>query len=418
MERADGPAANRVALLFTRFPVATETFLQREVIALHRQQRNWPVFALWPSSEGAEESLNADHTFNGWQLLTLFWWLPYWTIRHPKAMRRLAEALVAARVPNFVNFAETLLGLAYAIVRAHTLAGRFDHFHAVWASAPATAAWALSHLTGTPFSMSGHAYDLYEDGGDGLLEAKIPEATLIRTSTLTGRERWLQLGCPDGKIKVIRRGLLKLPQLDDGNGSFPQPPYRFLTVGRLVEKMGYPVLLEILSVLQQKAIPFRATIVGSGPLLSPLKSQCRQTGLADCVEFTGALPFREVTWHYREADLFLFSGQVARSGDRAGFPNAIGEAMAWGIPVCASTVGAVPEGIQDGETGLLYTDPAEAAGKIRELLEDPGKYAAIRSAARNWIEDQFDAHRNMEHFASLIDQAIAASLKDVRKSTP
>lgn len=402
MSRGDGQAARRVALLFTRFPVATETFLQREVMALQRQHHNWPVFALWPTSEGGVESLTANHTFHGWHLFALLWWLPYWTIRHPKAMGKLAGALVSARVPNLVNFIESLLGLAYAIVRARALAGRFDHFHAVWASAPATAAWALHQLTGTPFSMSGHAYDLFEDGGDGLLEVKIPDASFIRTSTDAGRQRWIQLGCPADKVHVIRRGLLKLPHLDLGDPPAPVRPCRLLAVGRLVEKMGYPVLLEVLAALRNRGFPFQATIVGSGPLLGMLERHCERLKLADSVEFAGALPFREVVWHYREADLFLFSGQVARSGDRAGFPNAIGEAMAWGVPVCASAVGAVPEGVQDGETGLLFKSPEEAALKIQRLLEDASTYAAIRRAARDWVEREFDAHRNMERFARLV----------------
>ena len=157
MNRADEQAAKRVALILTRFPVATETFLQREVISLRRQGHDWPVFALWPTSDGAVENLEANHIFTPWHLFTLLWWIPYWTVRRPSAMQGLAQALVSARTPNLVNFMETLLGLGYAIARAHQLEDRFDHIHAGWASAPATAAWALSRLVGIPFSMAGHA---------------------------------------------------------------------------------------------------------------------------------------------------------------------------------------------------------------------------------------------------------------------
>jgi glycosyltransferase involved in cell wall biosynthesis len=403
MGRADANAAIRVALLFTRFPVGTETFLQREVLALKHQGCDWPVLALWPTSEGAVEGMSANHTFNGWQLLTLFWWIPYWTLRRPAAMQKLAQALLAARIPNPLNFFETLLGLGYAIVRAHALSGRVDHLHAVWASAPATAAWALSKLTGTPFSMAGHAYDLYEDGGDGLLEVKIPDVSFIRTSTEAGRRRWIHFGAAEDKVHVIRRGLLKLPEVDADALAVPSPPYRLLAVGRLVEKMGYPVLLEILKELDKAGFPFKATIVGNGPLRGELDRRIERLGLQDRIEFTGALPFREVTWHYRESDLFLFAGQVARSGDRAGFPNAIGEAMAWGVPVCASAVGAVPEGIKHGRTGILFKIPPDAASQIIHLMDNPDDYVAIRQSARHWVEDEFDAHRNMDRFRSIVE---------------
>jgi glycosyltransferase involved in cell wall biosynthesis len=178
-----------------------------------------------------------------------------------------------------------------------------------------------------------------------------------------------------------------------------------LSVGRLVEKMGYPVLLEILRELKRAGHSFNATIVGGGPLKGELALLSHRLGLENCLEFVGSMPFREVTWHFREADLFLFTGQVARSGDRAGFPNAIGEAMAWGVPVCASSVGAVPEGIQDGKTGLLFASAPEAASRITGLLGSPQDYRAIRQSARKWVEAHFDAHANMKRFAELVESA-------------
>jgi glycosyltransferase involved in cell wall biosynthesis len=406
MENGDASASRRVALLFTRFPVATETFLQREVLALRHQGKSWLVLALWPSREGAAEGLSADETFSAWRLVSLLWWIPFWVLRKPAAMRRLAEALLSARAPNLVNVGETLLGMAYAIVRARSLNGRVDHFHAVWASAPATAAWALRQLIGTSYSMAGHAYDLFEDGGDGLLETKIPEAAFIRTSTNAGRQRWLQFGAEAGQVHVIRRGLLELPEMADREAR--KAPFKLLAVGRLVEKMGHIRLLELLHQLKRRGLPFTATVVGGGPLRRRLMRQCDQLGLLGRVDFTGPLPFREVTWHYREADLLLFTGQVARSGDRAGFPNTIGEAMAWGVPVCASPVGAVTEGIQAGKTGLIIDDPVQAAADIVALLEDPERYEALRTAARSWVDTHFDANRNMDRFVRLVEDSFPA----------
>ena len=175
-----GPAP-RVGLLFTRFPVASETFLQREVEALRLLDSRVRVLSLWPSDCPGGSHARADDVFGPVALVGLFWWLPYWMIRRPQALSRLAGALLSMRAPNPTNVVETLLGLAYAICRARGLSRQVDHFHAVWASAPATAAWAIGQLCDIPFSMAGHAYDLYEDGGDGLLEFKIPAARFVRS---------------------------------------------------------------------------------------------------------------------------------------------------------------------------------------------------------------------------------------------
>lgn len=397
-------SALRVGYLFTRFPVPTETFLQREVEALRQLGEAPAVFALWTGGRPAIDSpLRPTHQFRPWHLFSLFAWIPYWLWRRPRAMGRLATALQQARVSSLENGLEILLGLGYAIARARALKGTCDHFHAVWASAPATAAWALHELLGVPFSMAGHAYDLYEHGGDGLLPVKIPPAVLIRTSTEVGRRRWEQLGADPRRLVVIRRGLASLPPRPGPRA--PHPPYRILAVGRLVEKMGYPFFLEVLWHLQARGVPFQATVVGAGPLMKSLQARARRLALTAALRFLGGLPYAEVEPLYRAADLFLFTGEVAATGDRAGFPNALGEAMAWGVPVCARPVGAVLEGVQDNRTGLVIRHPREAAERIEALFANPTAYAGLRQAGRLWVEQAFNAQANMRQWVESLATA-------------
>jgi glycosyltransferase involved in cell wall biosynthesis len=395
-----GPA-QRVGLLFTRFPVATETFLQREVKALRRLDPELRVLALWPASDPGASLHRPDHSFNPLSLLGLLWWIPYWLFLRPRAMTRIAGALQDMRVPNLTNLAETLLGLAYAVCRARAIQAEFKHLHAIWASAPATAAWALSQLTGIPYSMAGHAYDLFEDGGDGLLELKILQARFVRSSTLAGCRRLQALGALPERTHLVRRGLDDFPEVSAGK--VPRPEYQLLAVGRLVEKMGYPAMLDLLARLSRAGLPFHATIIGGGPLLRGLERLRDGLGLAGRVDFTGHLAFDEVRRHYAAADLFLFTGRVARSGDRAGFPNAIAEAMASGVPVCASDVGAVSEGLRDGETGILLGLPDRDVQRICRLLQSTEQYQAVRAAARAWVVREFDLRRNMQALLRLLE---------------
>jgi glycosyltransferase involved in cell wall biosynthesis len=318
-------------------------------------------------------------------------------------MRRIAGSLLEARAPNAVNFLENLLGLGYGILRARRMAASHTHLHAVWASAPAAAAWALHQLTGIPYSLAGHAYDLYEHGGDGWLPLKLESARMVRTSTLDGQQRWIRLGAEPERVRVIRRGLPEMPPFDPDWS--PAVPFRILAVGRMVEKMGTFQLLDILSRLRQTGFPFEATLVGDGPLAPRIREHCIALGLEEQVRFTGALPYLEVEDWYRWADGFVFAGRVARSGDRAGFPNAIGEAMAWGLPVVAAPVGAVGEGIRHGETGLLFREPDEAVRLIRMLGTNPERGRQLRQAARLWVEDAFDARRNV---ATLVREILKA----------
>ncbi|MGC9450625.1 MAG: glycosyltransferase [Oceanipulchritudo sp.] len=398
MGKGDAVAPHRVGLLFTRYPVSTETFLQREVEVLCESGEDFRILALWPSSRLVEGPVPPDHVFQPMQLIGLLWWIPYWAVRNPAAMARVASALLAMRVPNLVNLLENLLGLGYGIVRARSVMGRFSHMHAVWASAPATAAWVLRQLTGIPFSMAGHAYDIFENGGDGLLEVKIPSAAFIRTSTEAGKRRWEQLGAPAGKIHVIRRGLVRFPEFKERRPI--GRPLRILSVGRLVEKMGYPFLLEMLATLRKAGVEFTATIIGGGPLEAELRNQCARLALREQVFFTGFLPFPEVGNYLRRADLFLFTGRVARDGDRAGLPNALAEAMAWGVPVCATRVGAVEEAVLDGVTGLILSDPSEIR-PLLALIDDQAARETMRRQARAWVEQRYDARKNVAALRSL-----------------
>ncbi|MDV7399448.1 glycosyltransferase, partial [Arthrospira platensis SPKY1] len=120
------------------------------------------------------------------------------------------------------------------------------------------------------------------------------------------------------KILFLRRGLIPMPELN------PLPPQRtplkLLTVGRLVEKMGYPQLLAAMAQLKKTGLQFHLTLIGGGPLQLQLQSDIKRLGIDDSVTMTGPLPYDTVCEYYRQAHVFLFTGIVASSGDRAGFP--------------------------------------------------------------------------------------------------
>lgn len=410
MNQAGGRQRRRIALLFTRYPVLSERFLLREVQALDELGVDIAVYPTW---RGGDPSLPAPalrRAFRARELYGVLWRIPYWAWRRPQAMVRLAQALVGAAPPDWLNFWENLLGMGFGLVRAQELERECDHLHAVWASAPATAAWTVHLLTGLPYSLAGHAYDLFEHGGDWLLPEKLSQARFVRSSTLAGTQRLLQLGATPAKVHLVRRGLpapapdafaQQRPAVDFPPLSLEQP-LRLLAVGRLVEKMGYPLLLAIAAQLHRRGLDFRLRIIGDGPLRHVLQQLGARLGLTGVVEWCGALPYAEVDAAYRRADLLLFTGMIARSGDRAGFPNVIGEAMAAGVPVCCTVVGAVGEAIIDGETGVVLDPSADPAGRILAALADPAALERMRRRAWQWVRSEFDLLRNMSRLADLL----------------
>ena len=98
------------------------------------------------------------------------------------------------------------------------------------------------------------------------------------------------------------------------------------------------------------------------------------------------------------ADFLMHTGQVARSGDRDGLPNVVGEAMAVGTIVLAAPGGGVSEAVVDQKTGFLCSleDASSWISAIRTVLDRPETADRIRIEARAWVERYFDADRNMK----------------------
>ena len=117
---------------------------------------------------------------------------------------------------------------------------------------------------------------------------------------------------------------------------------------------------------------------------------------------------------YRAADIFV----LPTLADTFGL--AIIEAMAMRLPVIATRVGAIPEIVVHGETGLLIpTHSAEAlAGAIEELVQDPERRRAMGAAGRSRVERHFDGAKTYGDLAALIKSVAARRISRSARLTP
>jgi glycogen(starch) synthase len=112
----------------------------------------------------------------------------------------------------------------------------------------------------------------------------------------------------------------------------------------------------------------RLIVVGDGPERQALEDRAR--GLSN-VTFAGMLPPAEVRRQLARAKMLVVPSR------QEGQPNVILEAMAAGVPVIASAVGAIPEMVRDGETGFL-TQPGDIR-MLAEYIRAVGQNAELRS---------------------------------------
>lgn len=400
-----------IAYLFTTFPKSTETFLQREIIAMRAHGVNVRLYSLWGgliSFRGLPVT-----RFNKWRLLTLFWMIPYEGWRRPEVLKQVLHGLFTRRPPSWINFWENMLGAGFACL----FAGSFRKnppalIHAAWGGAPATAAWLLWRLDGHRFSAAAHAYDIYEHGGDWWLNDKLAHAAFIHTSTEMGRAALVARGIAADKIIPIRRGLDRLPKMKRLRSS--REPLHLICVARLVEKKGLDHQLRIYAALRAASVPFQARIVGDGPLRPALEKMAGLLGIAADLTFCGHLPQHEVWEQFAWADVLLHTGVIAPSGDRDGLPNVIPEAMSCGVLVVTSPTAGTTEAITDGVSGIVVPEdaPARWVAALRQLASDDVVAEKFRAAARHWVEENFDAHKN----AARLLQQFEATITSPRQS--
>jgi hypothetical protein len=195
-----------IAYFFTTFPKSTETFLQREIIAMRARGARLEIFSLWGGG-GSFRGLPV-RSFNKWRLLTLFWLIPYESWRRPEVLRQLLRGLFTRRAPSWINFWENMLGAGFACAHLREFRRRRPALiHAAWGGGPATAAWLMWRADGHRFSAAAHAYDIYEHGGDWWLKDKLEHAAFIHTSTEMARAALVARGLASERIRCIRRGL-------------------------------------------------------------------------------------------------------------------------------------------------------------------------------------------------------------------
>jgi colanic acid/amylovoran biosynthesis glycosyltransferase len=395
-----------IVLLFTTFPKTSETFLQRDVAALQAQGLNLRLYSLWGG--GGEFRGLPVRTFNKWKLVPLFLFIiPWQCVRRPRLVRDLFEGVFTRPASSWLNFWENMLGAGFAGCFYRELQKDPPALiHGAWAGAPATAGWVLWRMFGWPFSSGAHAYDIYEHGGDWWLREKLQHARFIHTSTEAAKRELVERGVNAKQICVIRRGLDTFPRCKSLRAR--RSPLRLIAIARLVPKKGLGLQLDIYAALKAAGVGFEARIVGDGPLQTALESRTRALGLDQHVKFLGRLEQAEVGEQLAWADVLLHTGVVAPSGDRDGLPNVIPEAMAAGVLVVTSPVSATTEAVQHERTGLVAEVglPDAWVGALRRLAEDDKLAESLRVAARRWVEENYDAHRNTAQLAACFQEAI------------
>lgn len=157
-------------------------------------------------------------------------------------------------------------------------------------------------------------------------------------------------------------------------------PRQILAVGRLAPEKGFDLLIQAFAELHRRFSGWELTILGDGPKRPELEASIAALGLEGRVHLPGAIA--DVDRYYRTADVFVLPSRFE------GFPNALCEAMSWGLPVVATDCHSGPREItRDGKDGVLVPvdDLAAIVGALERLMSDERERRRLGRAARAGI---------------------------------
>lgn len=180
-------------------------------------------------------------------------------------------------------------------------------------------------------------------------------------------------------------------------------PITVAYLGALFRPKGFIELLRAAALLRDQKPELR--FIFAGPWVSDEERAeatelVARERLGSIVSFPGVVSGEAKREFLREADIFVFPGIQAE-----GLPLVILEAMAAGLPVVSTPVGAVPDAVLDGETGLIVPsgDPEALAAAIRTLASDGSLRERMGRAGRERFLAKFTDEKCAEQLVAALD---------------
>jgi glycosyltransferase involved in cell wall biosynthesis len=288
----------------------------------------------------------------------------------PGLLRELGRAMrqadvIHVRCPGNVGLLGTLLAPLYPARRIAKYAGQWGHYPGEAWSYRLQRAVLRSRWWGAPVTVYGRWPN------------QPPHVVPFFTSVMTDAQ------VARAGMAAMRRGLSDRP--------------RVIYVGRLSAAKNVDVLLLALSVLRTRGMVLPAQIVGDGPEGAALRSQAESLGIADQVEFLGAVSFEQVLDCYEEADVLVLCSETE------GWPKAIAEAMAFGLVCVGSDRGMVPKMLSEGRGVVISPRNLEAlVAALGRLAAAPLERQIMSARAAEWAR-----HHSLEGLRDALAELLA-----------
>lgn len=359
----------KIAYITSKYPAVSHTFILNEILAIRRLGIEVGTFSVRQAEKSDILGCIAENeAITTRSLLPL----PYnellrsmgWCITH--RFGGLFK-VIYNNILKQGGIKEKLKWIAYTIegiLLAYWLdKGQYQHLHCHFGNSGSNTALIATTLARIPFSITCHGSELNDPYGFRLPE-KVNKAAFIICISKFGRARLMHV-CKRAdwpKLHIVRCGMAESKpdvfSMNNDNDS------EILCVGRLSSEKGHFILLDAFELMQKRKMKARLILVGDGPLRKELEARAFLLPKPEKVLFTGSLEPEKVSEFFRSCSL------VVLASFSEGIPVVLMEAFSHGRPVVATSVGGIPELVENGINGLLVSpgDNEELANAMEKIL--------------------------------------------------
>ncbi|MGD9685436.1 MAG: glycosyltransferase family 4 protein [Desulfobacter sp.] len=381
----------KIIYITSRFPTGTsEAFLEDEIEELKKRGHHIIVIPMIGTKRIRPEYDNPDASsafFGLFHLKILFESILQVAVSPCRCLYALLSVTRTRRASIFLkNLLVYPKGLWLARL-ANSL--KADHIHVHWASAPSSMALVACIVSGIPWSLTAHRWDIVENN---LLARKFQEASFIRFISINGLELAQKI-IPDFKrlkAVVLHMGV-HLPH-HYKTTDIMSPPFVILCPANLVPVKGHKYLFEAVAELCAKGFNIRLLLAGDGELRDQLERYAKSLGIGEKCSFLGHVNHSQLLDFYSrgEVSIVVLPSVDLGKGLHEGIPVSLIEAMSYGVPVVSTKTGGIPELLNDVSELVPAADSHALADAIAALLTDKAKYNLKRHLCRRRIEADYD----------------------------
>ncbi len=427
--RGDQPAPRVVVTACWSFPIYSQTFVQREVMALARA--GFAVRFMY-ARLGRKNEL--DHACQ-----------PLWALKRRVFLHAHTGAADLARfrrcqpavVEQLIADIAAASGLSRQQVEAHehflhacsfaraAKAWRADYLHSYFFYEQSLFALVTARLLDIPRGISCYADHMLDDYALKLVPLHLRSASIMLA---TSRRIKVELEAIHGS--PLASIVIKVNAVDATSFSVARQRRRqaadglsLLCVSRIDAKKGIEYLIDSVYQLRLGGFAVEARIVGAAdanPAASEyergLRALVRQLGLTSCVHFIGQCDSRAIAAELARTDVFVAPYVDLPNGDKDGIPTALLEAMAAGCAIVATNAGSISEIIDDGIEGVLVPqrDSGAVAAAVLGLANDRQRAEDLGSRAAERARREFDVAACEHVFHARVHAAVAGQRRAPR----